>query len=561
MSYVGRKSAGAALISADIPSNLNLLGDYVKIPSATSTERDALTPAVGMMLYNTTLGIMQQYSASGWASIASPPIVSSFTYPEGTALDPAGSTTLTLVITGSNFSVGATVLIDGTAPTSTARNSATQITITGFPAKSAATYANGLVVTNPTGLSGSVDIAYDAVPAWTTAAGSLGGFVEGTAFTGTADSTYPRIVAAEGSDTIDYAQVSDAGGATVITSGAGGLILQTTGSEAGYLKGTLAAGTNGQSYNLYAKAQDDENQFSAVRLFNIISYDNAATGGTTINTNDWVSNYKIHVFNIADTGTSFVANTSLSCDIIVVAGGGSGGGGGSGCGGGGAGGILFNSASNNTITNTAVTLSGSYTVTVGGGGTVVNDALGDNGNNSVFTNGTLTYTATGGGGGGFWSAATGSTAGNLGGSGGGGRFTAAGGAGISGQGFAGGAGKVGNTGTGGGGGGASEVGVSPANNQSDRGHGGDGKDYSSKFGTSVGVSGVFSGGGGSGSETCDGGNGGTGGGGKGGFSNSGAAAVAGTAHTGGGGGGAYTVVTSTFGANGGSGIVIIRYAV
>jgi len=66
MSYVGRKSGRAALIHADIPENLNLLGEYVKIPSATTTERDALTPAVGMMLYNTTLGIIQQYNAQGW---------------------------------------------------------------------------------------------------------------------------------------------------------------------------------------------------------------------------------------------------------------------------------------------------------------------------------------------------------------------------------------------------------------------------------------------------------------------------------------------------------------
>ena len=179
MSYVGRKSGRAALIHADIPSNLNLLGDYVKIPSATTTERDALTPAVGMLLYNTTLGIMQQYNSVGWASIDSQPTDSSFTYPEGTALDPAGSTTETLVITGTNFSVGVTVAIDGTAPTATTRNSSTQITITGFPAKSAATYSNGLVVTNASGLVGSIDIIYDALPAWTTAAGSVGSFEDG----------------------------------------------------------------------------------------------------------------------------------------------------------------------------------------------------------------------------------------------------------------------------------------------------------------------------------------------------------------------------------------------
>jgi hypothetical protein len=131
-----------------------------------------------------------------------------------------------------------------------------------------------LVVTNPTGLSANADISYSAQPAWTTAAGSLGTFIDG-AYTNSSASTI-RIVAAEGSDTIDYAQTNSAG--VVNTDGVAGLVLGTTGANAGYLTGTLN-GTDGATNNFYVKATDDEAQISTVRLFNIISYDNAATGG------------------------------------------------------------------------------------------------------------------------------------------------------------------------------------------------------------------------------------------------------------------------------------------
>jgi hypothetical protein len=244
-----------------------------KIPSVTTSERDALTPAVGMIIYNSTLGIMQQYNALGWQSIDSPPTVSSLTYPvaNNDYLEPVGGQTL--IISGSNFQVGLTVAIDGTAPSTVTRNSVSQITIT-TPAKAEADYASGLVVTNPTGLSASADISYSAQPVWTTAAGSLGTFVDG-AYTNSSTPTI-RVVAAEGSDTIDYAQTNSAG--VVNTDGVAGLVLGTTGANAGYLTGTLN-GTDGATNNFYVKATDDEAQISTVRLFNIISYDNAATGG------------------------------------------------------------------------------------------------------------------------------------------------------------------------------------------------------------------------------------------------------------------------------------------
>ena len=285
-----------------------------------------------------------------------------------------------------------------------------------------------------------------------------------------------------------------------------------------------------------------------------------ATGGSTYT----YSTYTVHAFTTS--GTFTVTSGTLACDVLVVAGGG-GGGGGSGTGGGGAGGILYNSASNSTIGNAAVSLSGSYTVTIGRGGLRgdgYDEMKGGSGGNSVFTNGTLTYTAVGGGGGGGTDGSN--QTGNAGGSGGGGRYNAAGGAGTSGQGYAGAHGKQGHTVTGGGGGGAAGTPAQPAGNQSGRGDGGAGIDYSSKFGTMYGATstnvdgapnGWFGGGGGSGSETARPGYGGNGGGGEGSISAQ-MPAYNGYPHSGGGGGGAYH--EPAFAGSGGSGIVLIRYS-
>ena len=543
--------------------SFNLPGQHVKIPSVTTTQRDALTAAVGMIIYNTTIGVLQQYNVVGWQSIDSPPTITSFTYPDSTtALDPAGSTTATLVITGSNFSVGATVLIDGTAPTATTRNSITQITITGYPAKAAATYSAGLKVTNASGLAASVDIAYDAIPAWTTASGSLGTFVDG-AFTNSSTSTI-RIVAAEGSDTIDYAQVSDAGGATIITSGVAGLTLGTTGANAGYLTGTLA-GTDSTTYNFYAKAQDDENQFSAVRLFNIITKDYAATGGVITT----YSGFRVHTFLIGNTGEYFTPASALNVDYLVVGGGGGGMGVASNTpGGGGGGGGAFRTAASLAVTAQA------YTITVGAGGVSGGDqtsAIGTSGGSSIFHS----ITALGGGHGASYNYGDGGT----GGSGGGASLGRGAGAG----------GTYGNAGgdqstqqAGGGGGGAGGVGASTTT--ATGGAGGAGEDqvmglsaadsYTLLTNASVGhvVSGAryFAGGGGGGggynSSSAAGGAGGSGGGGQAGAASgsvTGNDGTAGTANTGGGGGagGGGTASVNSQGGAGGSGIVIIRYAV
>ena len=256
-----------------------------------------------------------------------------------------------------------------------------------------------------------------------------------------------------------------------------------------------------------------------------------ASGGDIIQTD---GTYWYHAF--LSSGT-FTPTKNLSCDYLVVAGGGGGGntvvydGGGGGAGG------LRAFAAQALNANTA------QTVTVGAGGTA-----GTNGSNTTFNS----TSVTGGGFGG--SSGNGGNGGS--GGGGGGRSTGLGGTGNAGsyspvEGYAGGDHSGGGWNEGGGGGGAGGAGYTAPPDGSG-GNGGPGANsYNSITFTSwlsttgLGVSGYLAGGGGSGA----GGTGGSGGG--------GGASTVGKANTGSGGGGS----TGSSAAKGGSGLVIVRYAV
>ena len=256
--------------------------------------------------------------------------------------------------------------------------------------------------------------------------------------------------------------------------------------------------------------------------------------------------YWYHAFKTSGT---FIPNSTLSCDVLIVAGGG--GGGGYQSGGGGAGGVFY---------STSNSLSTAQTVTVGAAGAGgVGNARGSNGSNSVF--GSLTE-AVGGGGGGSFNV----PAGLSGGSGGGAASSNntspphSGGTATSGQGNAGGAMSTYaapyNAGGGGGAGAAGSAGYTTG------GNGGVGVNtYSTWLSTTgTGVRGYIAGGGGGGLYAPSGGTPGVGGEGGGGNGNViyGGLGTVGLPNTGGGGGGSDYGAS---GANAGSGIVIVRYAV
>ena len=224
---------------------------------------------------------------------------------------------------------------------------------------------------------------------------------------------------------------------------------------------------------------------------------------------------------------------------------------------GGAGGVLWDQ----TLAITAQTYN--FTIGAGGSGFIETPAgyttqgPGTDGGDTVGFGGT----AKGGGGGG---GGTGNgRAGRAGGSGGGGGYgSGAGGAasqptysGFTAYAYAGGAGGAqGGAHGGGGGGGAGAVGT--AGTTGGGGAGGNGWDGSGVFGTGVGDSGVFAGGGGGGGGSGPAASGGTGGGGDGRSSQSMVNGAPGTDGTGGGGGGGSV---HAGGGDGGNGAIVIAY--
>jgi len=309
-----------------------------------------------------------------------------------------------------------------------------------------------------------------------------------------------------------------------------------------------------------------------------------ATGGTITTS----GNYKIHTF----TGNGCFQVTSLSgsspynsVSYAVVAGGA--GGSRSGGGGGGAGGFREGKSTVDSYTAsplaaaTGITVTAStYPITVGGGGAGITPSpgsptYGGSGVNSVFS----TITSAGGGGG---SLNTSPYIGATGGSGGGGAtatpapyWPAPGGLGNTPpvsppQGNNGGGGSEADQPGGGGGGGAGAVGIGGAGTPTGTpapASGSCGKGGAGGAGVTTAIKGPGptpsnsyggGGGGGSGNNPTPVPAGGLGGGGTGGMSPN-TASTAGAANTGGGGGAGGGPSCNTAGANGGSGVVILRY--
>ena len=281
----------------------------------------------------------------------------------------------------------------------------------------------------------------------------------------------------------------------------------------------------------------------------------ALPSGGTITTS---GSYRIHTFN-SSSSLVVPSGVSLSNVEYLVIGGGGGGGGSYNGAGGGAGGYRTSVSGQisgrgaNAEPQLSLT-AGTYTVTVGAGGaggdnSNTNPASGGNsGGNSVFSS--ITSLGGGAGQGNGRTIAAGSSI--NGGSGGGGcDSNTTGGSGTTGQGYDGGGSNSGDSA--GGGGGAGSAGVF-ANGSRVGADGGQGQT------NNITGTGVYRAGGGGGSSRDTGTVGAAvHGGGRG--SGNGTAPLDGTANTGGGGGGGTNYNGSPqYGKNGGSGIVIIRYA-
>ena len=353
-------------------------------------------------------------------------------------------------------------------------------------------------------------------------------------------------------------RIGNAGIATVTAQGlsvTGNLTQSSTGALQ-IAKGTTAQRPSGVAGQIRYNTTANKLEYYDGSAWQSVKTTFEGSGGNSTYT---FGGYKVHVFT---SDGNFTVTGAGTVDALIVAGGGGAGASdrnqynGAWSGGGGGGGVLWQQS-------ISVASGTTYSIVIGDGGAVQN-----NGQNSTA----FGYTAIGGGrGGGTTSAGSGNVNWNgaSGGSGGGGLGDRVGpmqgGSGTSGQ------GNNGANGTdpggnpyyeqGGGGGGAGEAGDTDG-----YGFGGDGRDMSGEFGTSVGENGYFGGGGAGGQGTDNSASvnsGGLGGGGDsgGGYQNNSYASQAGQANTGGGGGaGGNTSGGGAGGQAGGSGIVLVRYA-
>ncbi len=537
-----------------VSDQANTSTGYFDIPAGTTAQRPG-SPATGNMRWNTTDEALEHYSGSagGWVQWAG-------AAPTITSISPTTSIQAgtTITVAGINFQAGSIIKLIGLDSTvynaaSTTFVSTTEVSFT-TPDLPVANEPYDVKLILPAGGFFVLSNALDAggVPAWTTAAGSLGEIshaATGTHFT--LQATEPD------GQVITYAETAG------VLTGAGLVLNSTTGA----ITGDPTDVSTSTVYSFDVDATDSTGVNTTSRSFSITvtNYFAGATGGTTSTYSHGGVNYKLHKFT--SNGTFSVTSIGGTADVLVVGGGG-GGGWHSGAGGG-AGGMIWESI--------AITGGISPTIAIGSGGQGRSgDGVGDSGSNSVLSyNTSSTLTGLGGGGGAYHGGG-----GTDGGSGGGGARNIAAGSATQSTSTDGGYGNDGGERSSGGaapnypahgGGGAGSAGL--AGDQSTGGVGGDGKgDFinSSLIETNAMLTAASAGvvdgsyrylaGGGGGSmqyNSAPGGAGGKGGAGAGG--NAGGPGGDATANTGSGGGGSSYAASGR--GDGGSGIVVIRYIV
>jgi hypothetical protein len=204
------------------------------------------------------------YTGSGGGGGAAGPTIASIGYVgNNTATDVAGGETITL--TGTGFSSGCSIIINGTAVGVVTFVSSTQVAFVA-PALSAGTYILYLVNTNGATAISVPGISYSGVPSFYTAAGSVGAVYEASSFNSN--------VAAAGDATITYPIAS------------GSLPTGATLNANGVITGTSVLTSNVTTYTFGVNASDGQNQ-DVTRTYTItVNPDavtwSAPTSGSTI---------------------------------------------------------------------------------------------------------------------------------------------------------------------------------------------------------------------------------------------------------------------------------------
>ena len=261
-------SVGFVVLNGDGDINLNgagIFSEYIKLGSYTETQRNSITPSPGMVVYNSTAGVLQQYVKDNiWASIAPSAGIVTVTYPNSQT---AATTGDVITVNGVGFDLGAIVsfLKDGvsTDAASTTRITSAQVTAV-LPSLPEGTYS--VTVTNGTGVAATLPAALDVdgLAVFNTASGSLGTFVD-------------RITL---SSALNVGAVED-GVAISITITSGALPTGLSMTSVGIITGTPNTGVFASTaYAFTVTATDAENQI-ATRSYSITILDNYQAGGSS----------------------------------------------------------------------------------------------------------------------------------------------------------------------------------------------------------------------------------------------------------------------------------------
>ena len=176
------KLADDAVTAAKLGPNITDSGTgHTQVSRGTTAQRTS--GVTGMLRYNTTVDVLEQYGSTGWVGIEPAPTISSITYPSSQTAASAGDV---ITITGTGFKAGATVKFiasGGTqynSPTVTRTNSTTMTAAIASGMTSEGDY--DVSVSNPSGLAATLDdgLTIDGTPVFSTASGSLGTMDAGT---------------------------------------------------------------------------------------------------------------------------------------------------------------------------------------------------------------------------------------------------------------------------------------------------------------------------------------------------------------------------------------------
>ena len=264
-----------------------------KVAKGTTAQRGSTQ---GQFRFNTTTLLAEYYDVQNFKAVDAPPSVTSVnnTNVTTTQID----SNFDLVITGTSFSIGATVKFignDGTeyaSPTVT-RDSGTQLTARIPTTVTNANEPFDVQVTNSSGLQATLADAFniDGAPGFTTAAGSLGTFPEGSSQSVTVAATDP-----EGT-TVTYALQSG--------SFPSGMTLNTS---TGVISGTtpLVSGDTTSTFTIRATAgtQTADRQFT-ITIRDPITQTFSYTGsGQTFTAPAGVSSFTAYMWGAGGTGGS-----------------------------------------------------------------------------------------------------------------------------------------------------------------------------------------------------------------------------------------------------------------